>query len=346
MNPLFLRDRSVVFLAAILSQCLLTLGCTQTSRPEVNLGKPIYRTFDADSIEKISWKALSVGGQSVYLEISAKTENLGHSSYKVPAYQINKAPIALLDNEANSGFIKHWLETLKTFTPREYVITTELSRVGLKPPEHEFKFFTPTYVMQFALGERTKIQGTSGLAGRMASFDLDRDQQPTVLKIEGAFLRMLDLVEDWQKLRRAKAFSRDLDDVDEFTISDMDGKQTLERNGTQWEKAGFRPLPEEPALEMLKHLFNQQITAYIDDESHQQEIRKACERQFQNEISLTYLQGDQETLKLCELKESPVSSKHFALSSNKKFYWAVYPEFNQSFLKLTKLFRSSKPKRR
>ena|GEM_PF-4450899 len=324
---------------------LLGLSCTERSRPELSLGKPAFKNFDPEFVEKLTWSSLQTGTNPFDLELTKTSPD---------KWEFSKSPTLILDREANHNFIKHWLETLKTLTPRQYVEASEQSRVGLDPPESVFHFFNPKYEMSIYLGEKTKLPGANSLQGRFAAFQDPKDK-PVLVKVDGAFLRMLDLIQDWSKLRRAKVFARDLDDVDAF---DFGGGLMIERNGVQWQIQGQKPMKEEPLHGLFTKLFNQQIRNHIDSKDLSQELEDLCkDPKSTQSIAMEYLDQKKEKVIFCtkaftvpaipkdSAKQLP-SPTLYARSSDKSTYWEVYPEALQTLESIKNTINTASAKRR
>lgn len=160
----------------------------------------------------------------------------------------------LVDRRADSAFIRHLLDTLRTLVPTAPLPKGDLASYGLDRPLFSLRWKTPD-------GEHeVRIGAPHGAGGEQFTW-----VDGATIVARGATLRMIEHIDSFDRLRRKTLLTFTSDDVDELELW-QGGKKVLyaQRAGIDWQDARKRPLPAAigERLEALAHL---RIRSFIDE---------------------------------------------------------------------------------
>ncbi len=178
-------------------------------------------------------------------------------------WQIALAPEGreLGDTRANGTWILHVLDTVRTAQLKEVPISGSLESFELSNPRVRLKWtVSGDKTFELALGAPAKDdEGNS-----QAVYGL-LPPSPTIYTVQGALLKMLELISDFDSLRLKTLATFVADDVDELQITSLASRKNFQsqREGDEWKASAF--------LEQLCHL---RIEAFVDELRENERINR------------------------------------------------------------------------
>lgn len=257
-------------------------GCTNSAPRnralEPQPAKPYY-VFALDEIRHLQ-VVRQYPGEDAW---NVKLERDGESWF------IRSAPLPLVDHHADTSFVNHLLDTLKTFSAVEPAPRGELSSYGLKPPRARLQWGGSDPKRDFAL-----LLGNEEKTGaRFALFA----PETSVMIAQGATLQMLAHMQDWQFLRRKVWILGEIDDIDRIEAKTSAKTLAYERAGTGWVDAQKKNRSEtlSPALTNLVH---QRVKRFIDTKEETTELDRRLTRSPDIELHLADRRDRAQVLKI------------------------------------------------
>ena len=171
-------------------------------------------------------------------------------------WEIKSAPgkLDLVDRLADSGFIRHLLDTLGTITIAGTAPKGPLSSYGLTPPVFAIRWRDSDKQHELRLGSQT---GTNE-----ARFGFAPPNEEVYI-VQGAALKMLAYLSSFEGIRQRRLVTFDSDDVDEFEIfSGTKRLMYVERETDYWINEKGKPL--RGSQELLDQLTHIRIKNFID----------------------------------------------------------------------------------
>lgn len=232
-------------------------GSSGKSSDAVQVGKAMYAFDPARVTDLMISKNDASNGEHWTVQLqkneSSQEENL--------QWQILSAPGGkeLSDRFADSGFIRHLLDTLTTLSPAEMAPKGPLASFGLTRPHYALQWRSEGKLHELRIG----LPAPKG--GYYAQAHIPSQSDLPVVAVRGAALEMLRRIETFEAIRRRTLVTFKADDVDEFEL--RKGSKLMfyaQRQGVDWVDRKHRPLGEKTAaqLEAMVHL---RVQAFMDE---------------------------------------------------------------------------------
>jgi hypothetical protein len=212
------------------------LACTQSAPPKSPTDQVFH--YDVNQIEEITLGKLDPNtGEQWMTSIHRTDPNLAGRSRRLDRakWEFTSLPDGsrITDLKANSIFIMHLLDSLRSLRKTGEAPHGSLESLGLAPPLYVLRLKFAGESLEFRIGNSADHQ-----RGQYFTEDLKQ-----VIVADGSFLKMLPLITDFEKLRDQSWSSMTTDDVDEFTISKR-GKPIFyaQREGSSWTDQKHRPI--------------------------------------------------------------------------------------------------------
>lgn len=256
---------STVFSALILGVLSFLGGCTQRH----SAASPTPPSFKFE-LEKVTELLLSKSDPSTGDHWAARFEKLAPGAWTIAS---GPAGMPLGDRVANSAFIEHVLDTVRTAKSQQATLSGPLESFGLTEPRFRLQWKAPEEY-DFRLGSPALTSDpTNGdpIAGSYTSAD-----GKTVWITTGAVLEMLSRISTFDTLRQNQLLvlppSETTDDIDLILIQNPKPIYYAERAGNGWVDAKKHPVEAEDFLVKLAHL---RILHFVDDAAESTKILKA-----------------------------------------------------------------------
>jgi len=172
----------------------------------------------------------------------------------------------LLDRKAHSSFIDHLLDTLKTL---------QVTRPALQGPPESFDLSPPRFALRW--GQNELFLGS----GKFASIG------GTVYELEGAALKLLEYIPQFQSLREQTWLSPlTSDDIDEVELSRAGKKYFYaQREGSVWTDQQHKPVKPD-MNHFLDQITHARIQEFIDDPEVSQRLAQDLRKNPMQELTL------------------------------------------------------------
>ena len=272
---------------------LLTLiaGCTQSSPPSEELLKPGQAPFQFEVKKTQSLEIVKTDPKT------GQSWNARFHRNPDTTWEIDSAPggINPLDRKAHTTLIDHLLDSLRSLRVTALAPKGPLESFDLAPPHLALRWDGS----EFSLG-----------SGKYAAI------KGTAYEMEGAAIKILDYVENFQSLRQATwLFPITSDDVDEIEIfrSLKPGAPSktfyAQREGAAWTDRKHKPVKKDLSsfLDQLTHL---RILEFIDDPETSSRLVKELQQKASTRAILKDRQGNATEIRLGGQKELYGISTH------------------------------------
>ncbi len=251
LSPALRRGCAATLSAAAITLGVFTGACTkEVPASRFELGKPAFK-LNPESVVELS---VSQNDPATGTRWSARFEkSSGH-------WRITSGPegVSLTDRLADSGFILHLLDTLKTLRVSSRIETSGSdlrSRLGLAPP---------TWWLRWRESS-SSVSDEISLGSHPDPFRVNAESTGEFVTVEGAALKMLEHIRDFRTLRHHKLMTWTLDDADRIEIrwSDSKGSRQLqaERISAEWAVPGGARLSD-PAQIQIERLSMLEIAQF------------------------------------------------------------------------------------
>jgi hypothetical protein len=220
-------------------------SCTSRSESSFTPGKPAFAFIPAQILEL----SISHDDPATGLRWSAgfRREGAGGEATNTPQWILTSGPegLTLTDRLADSGFIRHLLDTLATLRVASRLEPSGgdlRSRLGLEPPSWWLRWSDGVTRHELRIGSRAD------------PFRMHAESAGEFLLIEGAALQMLKHAGDFRRLRMHKLMHWPADDADRVEIrwTGPGSRKALlaERSSGEWAAKGGTRLRDSVQLQL------------------------------------------------------------------------------------------------
>ncbi len=240
-------------------------------------------------------------------------------------WMISSAPEGrqLIDRQADSSFINHLLDTLRTLQATAEAPEGPLSAFGLSIPLFALKWTNPSESYEVRFGD-SHLQAGATYA-HVPHSNLD------VFLSKGAALQMLAQLDRFERLRKPQLLDFTSDDIDEIqVILPKSAALHSVRNGDRWadtKEVNLSDKKNEALSRLLEDLTHLRILRFIDDPELTQELMK----QIKTRPSIhTRFKG--RTLTQADLQVAKIGKNTYAtISSRPGAVFEIYPKIAELF---------------
>ncbi|MEK6705505.1 MAG: DUF4340 domain-containing protein [Bdellovibrionota bacterium] len=301
----------------LLSSCTLKEDKRQTAP-----GKPF--SFDVPDVSELTIaKNDPKSGDSW----TVRLQNTGGPD---PTWQIASGPHGILDNLANTGYVNHLLDTLRTLRADLHTETTNgpIESFGLLPPV----FYLEWRTNKADKAEQWRLKLGLPEGGKpfcIASAHAMADS--AVLTCTGAAIKMLDILDSFTAVRHRALSTITSDDVEEIEIFYGNKKSVFfaQREGLDWTNRKHRRLKAniDAFLDGVTHT---RIKEFVDDPDETLRLLDTLKKSRHQTIRLSGLKGMSVTI-----KSSKQSHELLATISNRPgAVFKLYPEAGRFLTRL------------
>jgi hypothetical protein len=201
--------------------------------------------------------------------------------------------IILSDRKANSTFILHLLDAIRTLKIESNAPLGSLASLQLSPPRFGIRWNTPQGEFQFRLGSALKNPSSAYLT-------LDGTQP---LQAQGSAIQMFDMIKSFQFLRKHTWTTVSSDDIDEIKIFQR-GKPHFyaQREGDLWTDQKHHPLKKNVS-DLLEKITNAQPLELVDHPEQVSGIKMLFSSDSSYQADLIDRKGKTTSLKLQKSKD-------------------------------------------
>ncbi len=224
----------------------------------------------------------------------------------------------LLDRHADSGFVVHLLDTLKTLQPSQIQVQGPLESLGLATPRFALQWQSTDSTQGFEVRIGTPKRGTGDAYAWVPG-------QPPFL-VNGATLQMLEHLTHLSVLRN-RLLAGGVG-ADEIEVIELKGNSPFyaQREGAKWTDRSHKLLRKniQAWIEGVAHA---RVSRFIDDASEAEKGRQAINAHLVAEIKLTDSSG-----KLTAIKVGRAGKQWVALNSQRPTgVFEIFPEVMRFF---------------
>lgn len=272
---------------------VLVFALASCTRPETPIPfqaqKPMFQ-FERDAVEELEIQKNDplTGDQ---WSVTMRPNGRGDSAIWMITSSGSKA---MVDKQADSNLIRHFLDTLQTLVYEGPAPKGPLSSYGLEPPQFSIRFRVEGKSYEFSIGAtnpRGSAEADSVRYAQVASVD-------PILIVHGASMQMLGYFKSLEMIRQKTVVTFHADDIDEFTVKKAgELKLYAQRQADGWANRQQKML--RPAVsaryEDLNHL---RIREFVDNEEASLDLSRKVANAPLYEATFTERKGRTTTLKI------------------------------------------------
>lgn len=195
----------------------------------------------------------------------------------------------LEDNNANTNYIEHLLDTLKTLQFGPKAPSAREDVYGLSPPRFALKWKINSKLFELRIGTLVRPNSPNSPNSDEVYAQISNDEgfSQEVVIIRGAALQMLQFLDSFNTLRQQTWAMFSTDDIDEIEL--FHKKQSIlyaQRDGSNWTDRKHHPLKVniDAFLEGLAHA---RVASFVDDQALNQKLYKSVQSNPEHQVLLT-----------------------------------------------------------
>jgi hypothetical protein len=250
-------------LAFSIAVALGSAACTKTSTsPQFTKGQVPFAAglFDLNSITRLEIAKADPATGDAW---AAQVQRVATPEGADPQWEITSAPgeLNLIDRKAQSGFITHLLDTLKTLRISGPAPRGSLESFGLQPPRFALRW--GTHEVRFGKDRYALIEDS-------------------VYEIEGATLKMLEYLPAFQSLRDqiwlSPLTADDVDEIEIYTRKNKGQKPVFyaQRDGSVWTDQQHKPVKQDISS-FLQQIAHVRIQEFVDDSETTRKLQNSIQ---------------------------------------------------------------------